>query len=326
MNNLSTLQKKVLNQISSIRDNSVLLGTLLDSVVQTLKRTGTPVNAVNASMVMTLSGVVKDGETFTVNNPVLPGTDVYEFLADEAQSKTAPTNIPVDITDYANKAYVFLTVDTKPTAGDTMTIGTKTYIFVPDGTDTADGEISIGTDLASAQSAIVAAINGTDEFNQPHPKVHAEAFAANISKIEAFVGGQAAHLISTTETFTAATNVFDLGNLYNGTDCSAANAITVLVAKITASDTQGVGAADGAGETIDLTADVAGVAGNDISLATTMANASFAGGADSLEGGVNGTVASIHTFMVDSNYLYFTIADNTTAGKNWRRTSAGSVY
>lgn len=324
MNNLTATEIKVLNQLSNLRDRDVDLGTLFDGVVDSLKRVGTPVNAVNATRVLTVSGVVKDGETVTINNPLVAGSDVYEFLADEAQTKTSPTNVAVDITDYAAKATVNLTVDTQPTSGDTMTIGTKVYTFVPDGTDTADGEVSIGTDLASAKLAIVAAINGTDAFNEPHSLVSAAAFVGDVCAITALVGGTTGNSIESTETFTAGTNVFSGATFGSGDDCSAAEAITALVAAITASDTQGISAADGAGDTIDLTADLAGASGNNITLAETLANGVFAGA--TMTGGVDGTVGSVHSFMVDSDYVYFTIADNTTAGKNWRRVSLGAAY
>ena len=53
-----------------------------------------------------------------------------------------------------------LTIAEQPTAGDTMTIGGKTFIFVSEGTADADTEIPIGTDLPTTQANIVAAING----------------------------------------------------------------------------------------------------------------------------------------------------------------------
>jgi hypothetical protein len=324
MDNLTATEIKVLNQISTGRNRDVDLGTLLDVVVKSLKRVGTPVNAVNATRVLTVSGVVVDGETVTINNPLVVGSDVYEFLADEAQTKTSPSNKAVDITDYAAKASVTLTIDTQPTSGDTMTIGDKVYTFVPVGTDTADGEISRGDSLAGCKAAIVEAINGGGAFNVAHPLVTASEFVGDVCTITAMVGGTDGNSIASTETFTAGTNVFSGATLGSGDDCTAAEAITALVAAITALDTQGVGAADGTGDTIDLTADVAGAAGNNITLAETMANGEFAGA--TMTGGVDGTVGSAHSIFIDANYVYFTIADNTTAGKNWRRISVGAAY
>lgn len=326
MSTLTATQLKVLNHLSAQRNSTVLLGTLLQSAMQQLGATATPVNAVNAAKNLAVSGVVIDGETITINNPLVTGSDVYEFLADTAQSKTAPTNIAMDITSYAVKANGTLTVPTQPTSGDTMTIGSKVFTFVPNGTANANGEVSVGTDLATAQAAIVAAINGTDGHNVAHTLVSAGTFAVNVSIITAFVGGTAGNAIATTETFTAVGNVFGAATLGSGTACTAANAVIAIVAAITASDTQGVGAVSGAGNSVDLTADTAGIAGNNIVLAETMANGAFAGAAVALSGGVNGTVGLANQLAVDSSYLYVAIAENTVSGKNWRRISVGSVY
>lgn len=306
------------------------LGTKISEVITSINRfaadpsaEGTPVNAVNAAKALAVSGVVIAGETVTINNPVIAGTNVYEFVAGNA---AAAGNIAVDILASTVKATDNLTVDTQPTSGDTMTIGTKVYTFVPGGTANADGEISVGTSLATAQANIVAAINGTDNVNDPHPSVVAGVFAANASAITAKVGGAAGNSIATTETFTAASNIFSAAALATGADCTAANAITALVAAVTASDTQGVGAADGTGDTVDFTADVAGVSGNAIVIGETMANGAFAGDATALSGGVDGTVGLKGDTFIDATYLYKCVANNTVSGKNWRRISLGSAY
>lgn len=326
MNDLTTEQKKALNDLSAQRNKSVLLGDLFQRLIDAVPAGGTPRNAVNAVMDLTLTGVVKDGETVTVNNPLSVGSDVYEFLTDAAQTKTAPTNIAVNVEANTTKATGTLTIDTQPTAGDKMTIGTRVYTFVPVGTDTADREITVGTDLATAQAAIVAAINGTDDHNIPHPLVRAGNFAVNASTITALIGGTAGNAIATTETFTAVTNVFGDVVLALGTDCPAADAITALVAAVTASDTQGVGATDENGDVVRFTADVAGVAGNAIVVGETLSNATFTGGATTLAGGANGTVGTLDQPLIDGDYLYVCVADNSISGKNWRRISLGAAF
>jgi len=287
---------------------------------------GTPVNAVNATKALSITGVVIDGETVTIDNPAAADADVYEFLADTAQSKTTPTNIAVNITTYTAKASRVLTVDTQPTAGDTMTIGVKTFTFVPVGTANGNGEISIGADLAAAKVNIVAAINGTDSINTVHTQVSAGDFSTNDCTITALVGGVAGNAIATTETFSAGTNIFAGATLTGGTDCTAPNAVTALVAAITASDTQGVGGVDGTGDVVDLTADVAGVVGNAIVIGETLTNGAFAGAATLLSGGVDGTSGTARQTLMDSSYVYFCTAINTTADKNWRRVALGSAY
>ena len=326
MNNLTSAEQKLLNNMTRVRGSSMELGTKLQSIIGSLLDEGTPVNAVNAGKVLTVSGVAIDGDTITIINPAKSGVDVYEFLADVAQTKTAPSNIPIDITSYVAFATGTLTMDVQPTAGDTITIGSKTYTFVPVGTDTADGEVSVGADLAGAQAALVGAINGLDGLNTPHPLVSIGEFSSDDAVVTALIGGTAANSIATTETFTAVTNIFAAATLGSGTNCTKANAKTAIIAAITASDTQDVGATAGAGDDINLAADVAGADGNLITLAETMANGAFAGAATTLSGGVNGTISSGPKAYIDDTYLYVTKVANSVSGKNWRRISVGSAY
>ena len=314
------------NNLSQLHNAGTRLGDKINEIIDQIGAEGTPVNSANATKTLTLTGVVIDGETVTIDNPAVAGSNVYEFLADAAQTKTSPSNIAVNITAHTTKSTGTVTMDTQPTAGDKVVIGGRAYTFVPVGTNTAPGEVSVGANLAGAQAALVAAINGTDGINSHHPSVSAGNFAANACTITALVGGTAGNSIGTAESFTAETNVFAAVALGSGADCSAANAITALVAAITASDTQGVGAEDGAGDTVVLTADTAGAAGNNIVIGETLANATFAGDAVKLSGGVNGTVAKLGKMLLDASYLYVCIADNTIAGKNWRRISVGSAY
>jgi hypothetical protein len=313
---LTANQIKSLNNLSMQRDRTVALGTLLMGIPEY----GTPVKWVKAAKALTVGGVVIHKETVTINNPAISGSNVYEFLADASQTKTLPGNIAVDISTHSVKGSVTLTMDTQATAGNTMTIGTKVYTFVPSGTANADGEISVGTDLPTAKLAVVAAINGTDGVNTPHPLVTAAPFAVNVCTITALVGGVAGNAVATTETFTPTNNVFSAGTLTSGADCTAQNAIDHLVAAVTAHDTQGVGAVDSTGAVVTFSADVAGVAGNAIVIGETMANGAFAGGAVLLSGGVDGTPVAPGRVLVDDSYLYVYISDD------WRRISVGSAY
>lgn len=324
MNNLTAKERRIFNNLSRVHSPSVFLGNKIQEIISAIPSTfGSPVNAKRATGVLTVGGVVVHGETVTIDNPASILPDIYEFLGDTAQSKSNPIHIAVDITAHATKASGSLTIDTQPTAGDTITIGVKEYIFVADGTEAADGDISIGTDVATARLAIVAAINGTDNINEPHDLVIAGAFVGDTCPITAIVAGTAGNAIATTSALTAVTNIFGAAALALGTDCPAADAIALLVAAITASDSQGVTAAvDGA--TIVLTAVVPGVLAHTIGTEETMANGSFA--ADHLSGGVDGTVAPVGTVMVDATYLYVTVADNSIVDANWRRIAVGAAY
>jgi len=326
MNALTAKELRILNGMTRVHDSSFKLGDKLSEIIGAVGESGTPVNAVAATDIFLISGVVIDGETLTINNPAIPGTDVYEFLTDTAQTKTTTTNIAVNIAASATKASGTLTVDTQPTAGDTMWIGDKIYTFVPEGTANAEGEVSIGLDLAAAKLNIVAAINGTDGYNNPATAVTAAAFAVNACVITALVGGTAANSIPTTETFTAVTNIFAAATLGSGTNCSAANAATALIAAATASDTQGVGAAVGGGTNVALTADTAGVIGNAITVADTMANGAMTAAATTLKAGVDGTVATGTKFLLDATYLYTALGGNTISQANWRRIALGAAF
>lgn len=321
MNNLSNNQKRVLNNISKKIDPNVSLGNIIQEIITDDGKDmalGTPTNANKASVVLNVTGVVKDGETVSI------GAKVYEFLADAALSKSNAANVAVDINAHTVKATGSLTITAQPDSGETVTIGEKVYTFVPVGTATADGEVSVGADLAGAKAALVAAINGTDNINDPHPLVSAAAFVGDTCAITALVGGTDGNAIATTETFGEVTSIFAALTLENGANCSAANAMTALVAAITATANL-VSAAVANGE-ITITALLAGVLGNAITVAETMANGAFAAAATTLSGGTNGTIGVAGSLMVDASYIYICVANNTISGSNWRRISLGSAF
>jgi hypothetical protein len=322
MNNLTTSEIRQLDRIN-MNTKAMDFGGKFDQLITEVNKTvesGSPVNAVAASKVLTLTGVVIDSETVTI------GADKYEFMSDTEQTKTDEDNISVDITHHTSKAARVLTIDTQPTVGDTMTIGTKVYTFVADADANVDGEISVGLSLNDAQLNIIDAINGDDEVNTAHPLVTCGDFLANEAIITAKIGGTAANSIATIETFTANTNIFAGVTLTGGTGCAASDAIAELVAAATVLGTAPVVVEDGAGDTVVITAEVPGVAGNAIVVGETLSNGSFAGGATTLSGGVNGTVGLQGDAKIDSSYLYMCIADNTIVDGNWRRISLGSVY
>ena len=317
MNNLTNTELQVMNNITRVLNSNVSLGNRLQEIIGYLGKEGTPTNASSASATLSISGVVVDGET------VIIGNDVYEFVADAAKT-VSNGHIPVDISGDTTASHGSLTMSVQPTSGDTVTIGDKTYIFVPVGTDTADAEVSIGANLSDAQANLVAAINGTDGISDPHLLVSAGDFSSDVCIITALIGGTAGDLIATTETFTSSSNVFGATTLGSGANCSASDAVTALVSAITASDTQGITGTDGTGDTVVLTAS-AGEAGNDISVSTTMVNASFGDGVTALSGGVDGTVSSGVQFMVDSSYLYICVGENTASGQNWSKIALSSL-
>jgi hypothetical protein len=322
MDNLTTIEKKVINNTTRVLNLDVRLGDKVQGLIDVdndlldlIMVLGTPVNAVAAAMDLTFDGVVIDGEIVSI------GDDVYEFLADVALSLTDPSYLPADISGYAVGSVVTLTIDTQVLCEDTMKLEDKEYIFVPDGTANADGEIDVGTDLATCKAAIVAAINGADSHNVAHPQVECADFISDDAILTVLVGGVAGDATTCTETFTEGTNIFSGATFASGADCVQANAVTALVVAITAFDTEGVGAVDGSGDVVELTADVAGVLGNAIVLAETCVNGAFTGAAVLMAGGVDGTVAVAGAKQMDSSYLYVALDDNTIADANWMRAS-----
>lgn len=255
---------------------------------------------VKATGTLTLSGVADDAETVTI------GDSVYEFDTDDSLAGSG--NVQVDVSSYATAAQGTLTIDTQVTALNTMTIGTRTWAFVPNGSADHDGEISVGTDLATCQANIVAAVNGTDGVNTPSSEVTMAAFAANDSVITASVPGAGGNSIATTENFNAGTNVFDaatLGTTTAGVSCSAANAVTALVAAVTGDSAAVVDAVDGAGDTVDVTAKVAGAAANSYATTETMANGAFGG--STLSGGVTELPGEIRVSLTDATVETMTL-------------------
>ena len=313
---LTSVERRVLNNVSMEQNANVKLGEIISEILDNVQP-GTPVNAAYAAAALEVVGI-SHGETLTI------GDDVYEVTARE-DAVVAEGHIAIPVYDISTPAAGTLTMAVQPTAGDTITLGEKTYIFVPNGTDTADGEVSIGVDLTEAQAALVAAVNGTDEFNRQNEDVKMAAFIADVATLEAIVAGVYGNTITTTSTFTSASNLFSGLTLINGADCSTANALVAIAAAVTDNDTQGVAAEVHATEDV-VTFSALGEEANAIEVSTTMLNASFPVDTTSLSGGVNATESGTVRLMVDKDYLYVCTAPNTIAGTNWRRISLGNVY
>lgn len=111
-----------------------------------------------------------------------------------------------------------LTMDTQPTAGDTLRIGNRTYTFVTTLRALAQNEIEIGIDVIQTQTRLQGLIAvGEQPFSKtsgaPHNQVTMGGFVSNAAVITARKFGTSGNSIITTETFTASTNVFDAATL-----------------------------------------------------------------------------------------------------------------
>lgn len=287
----------------------------LDGLLNDVLEEATPVNGVASQGTLTVSGVVIDGETCTV------GTDIYEFCTDVAQSVTAG-NVAVDITGGATASAGLLTVAVQPISGDTMTIGTKVFTFVTNDTANADGEISVGDDLAEAKTNIVDAINGDDGWNVASTFVTAGDFTVNDCVITALVAGTSGDLIDSTETFDNVGNIFDattLGTEVAGVDCIAGTAITALVGADVGTT---YSLADGAGDTVVATASAGGEAGDLIASTETMANGVWdATTLGTTTAGVDATVGAKGAIKFDSTNVYVCTALTaiTTTTATWKK-------
>lgn len=166
-----------------------------------------------------------NGETFGLVEPgflaLLAQNDVAngfmaadEALADGYKGRTKAGVVIYECHDLPTT--VTLTMDTNPTANDTITVYGKTFTWVANGTAATAGQLSIGANVAASQVILRDAINGTgtpgtstyidlssdNRRELSNAQVSCAAFSGNAAVITAFgrIGGS--------ETFTAATNVF----------------------------------------------------------------------------------------------------------------------
>ena len=128
-------------------------------------------------------------------------------------------------------ATVTLTMDTQPSDGDTLTIGSRTYTWEST-LSNVDGNIWIGADLAAAKLNLGYAIadsggtSGTDyaAAMTANTEVSLAAFASDDAIFTALAAGTAANAFASTETFTAGTNVFSGTTMSGGLAASVAPA------------------------------------------------------------------------------------------------------
>lgn len=126
-----------------------------------------------------------------------------------------------------------LTLDTKPTAADTMTLNGQAFTWVASLTAGNSNELLIGANVAASQAALEAAFKDRDNGGTLHSVsdsvytacgMSMAAFAANDAVFTASVKGTAGDSLATTETYTAVTNVFDaatLGTTTAGVDAAS---------------------------------------------------------------------------------------------------------
>lgn len=104
---------------------------------------------------------------------------------------------------------------------------------------------------------------------------------------------------------------------------TASDAVTALVAAITASGDGTYSAADGAGDTVVITYGTYGTVGNAVATTETCTNGAW--GAATLENGVNGTAGKKGEFCWDADYIYVCgTKDMSGTNHYWERAAKAS--
>ena len=300
--------------------------------------TGTPVNAVAATQILELTGVI------------VPGSHAESVL-------TANTILDGDIVTIGSQPYRF---KTEPAQAYDVALGESDAVA-----------------LDNLKAAINATgTPGTEYFagTLAHPSVVATDNAASTQKIVARVPGTAANALATTssgatlawpdttlggetdtsnpgiapETITIgerAYSIVDVLSETNGADAipyqvlfgaNSAACLDNLKLAINHGSTEGTNYSTGTGvhPSVEATtnedisqvvaAKVKGTAAESIATTDTIGNGAWAGA--TLDNGVDGTVGLAKQILADASFLYMAIAANTVADANWRKIDLGSVY
>jgi hypothetical protein len=290
-----------------------------------------------ASAVFTLTDVVADGQTV--------GLGIYTFEYDTNDVVTEG-NIKVGVGTALDKqsAAVALAAAIETALGDyfdavaslsgsdwivTVTAKIKGSVYewvtAEDCTNGSWGGNLDGGDDAPADEAAVAFIT---QFNAgEEQKIAAVADGGTAIDFTADAGqaldgskGNTIEVSTTTEN----ANWGAKTKLEGGTDCTEAEVAAALILAINGSSAI-VDASDGGSNDVTVTAKEKGAAGNDIDIATDMANASWAGAAVKLSGGQDGTEGTKGKVLFDGSYIYICTADNTINDANWKKAAIEAV-
>lgn len=136
----------------------------------------------------------------------------------EAMKRVAFNTAPVN----GVEAAVNLTIGAIGTVGDTFTIGNKVFTVVTNASANENGEVNAGSDKATFQTAVKAAINGTDGYNVAHTEVLCGTLAGDVYPITAKVAGTVGNSILVSETFNSGSNLFSHDHLAGGVDATLA--------------------------------------------------------------------------------------------------------
>ena len=157
-------------------------------------------------------------------------TDTNNYLAVAAAEDGDGNNIEgryskyifykLDLANVANwnaivRSTATVTIAAQPTAGDTVTIDSKTYTFQTAPITDVDGNVAIGASLAATQSNLVNAVNGTGTpgtttyaaSTLPNGYASMSGFAGNSSTVTADASGAEGNLVAIGAVFTNGANL-----------------------------------------------------------------------------------------------------------------------
>ena len=230
-----------------------------------------------------------------------------------------PQYRPVDITATADKAEGTLTLTAIATADDTMTVGASVYTFKLK--PSVAGEVGLGDNQLDLAVKIISAIEGTDGINTANATVSAAGGGAGVVVLTARTGGTGGNSIVSTETFTAAGNVFDattLGTTTAGVDtsnpeCAAAVVATITALALPSSESLPFSAVVSTNDAV-ITSTIHGAEINGYALYDSFSNSTLA----QSTAGVSGTAGLVGAQRQDGSYLYtLNSSDAATKSYEW---------
>jgi hypothetical protein len=299
---------------------------------------GTPVNAVAATQILELTGVIVPGshaESVVTANTILDGdtltigSTVYRFKTTPAQAY----DVALGANDAAALDNLKAAINASGTPGTEYFAGTLVHPSV------------VATDNAATTQKVVARVPGTAAN-----ALATTSSGATLSWADTTLGGGTGDSNPgvAPETVTIDSVVYsfvDVLSETNGADAIAnqvlfgadsAAALDNLKLAINHGATEGTNYSTGSvvHPTVEATtntntaqtvaAKVKGTAAESIAVDDTLSNGAWAD--TNLANGVDGTVGNEREILVDSSYLYMAVAANTVADANWRRVSLGSAY
>lgn len=302
---------------------------------------GTPVNAVAATQVLTLTGVIvpgshaesvvtSDATNVAEDETITIGATVYRFRNTLAQAY----DVQIGASAAATLDNLKAAINASGTPGTEYFAGTLAHPDVVATTNTDTTQLVVARTPGTAANAAATTTTashlswadttlggGTGASN---PGVAAEtvtiddrtySFVDVLSETNAPADAIADQVLFGADSAAALDNLkLAINNgATEGTNYSTGTAVHATVTATTNTNTE---------QTVE--AKVKGTAAESIATTDTITNGDW--GAGTLENGVDGTVGKANEVLADASYLYHAIAANTVADANWRRISLGTAY